>query len=87
MACLYVKVTNSYSPFHCLSHHFSQNHVMLFPRIEETPYLLLPLYFATMLTTSSSATTCPNPTRCGTCLALAPHTNAYLNVSLSVLCT
>ena len=39
---------------------------------------------ATILTTSSSATICPNPTRCGTCLALAPHTKAYLNVSLRV---
>ena len=41
-------------------------------------------YLATILTTSSSATICPNPTRCGTCLALAPHTKAYLNVSLRV---
>lgn len=41
-------------------------------------------YLATIDTTSSSATKCPNPTRCGTCLALAPHTNAYLNVSLIV---
>jgi hypothetical protein len=42
------------------------------------------LYFATIETTSSSETTCPNPTLCGTCLALAPHTSAYLNVSFNV---
>ena len=45
------------------------------------------IYFATILTTSSSATTWLNPTRCGICLALAPQTIAYLNVSFSVLCT
>lgn len=37
-----------------------------------------------MDTTSSSATTCANPTRWGICLALAPHTIAYLKVSLIV---
>jgi hypothetical protein len=43
------------------------------------------LHLATIETTSSSATTWLNPTLCGTCLALAPHTNAYLKVSFSVL--
>ena len=38
----------------------------------------------TTCTTSSSATTWPRPTRCGTCFALAPQTSAYLNVSFSV---
>ena len=41
-------------------------------------------YLATIDTTSSSATTWLSPTRCGTCRALAPHTMAYLNVSLRV---
>lgn len=44
-------------------------------------------HFATIETTSSSATMCPNPTRCGTCRALAPQTRAYLKVSLRVRCT
>jgi hypothetical protein len=44
----------------------------------------VPLHFATILTTSSSATKWLSPTLCGTCRALAPHTMAYLNVSLSV---
>lgn len=33
---------------------------------------------------SSSAIVWLNPTLCGTCLALAPHTIAYLKLSLSV---
>lgn len=41
-------------------------------------------YLATNDTTSSSDTTCESPTRWGICLALAPQTIAYLNVSFNV---
>ena len=40
-------------------------------------------YLVTIDITSSSATAWPSPTRCGMCLALAPHTRAYLNFSFS----
>ena len=67
-----------------LSHRAQQELNSQYRSTSTTYFVASPLLLPTILTRSSSETTWLNPTLCGICRALAPHTSAYLKLSFSV---